>query len=200
MWPDELSIEDAQTRAWHAAYRRARNRFASHDWAQQLADEATQEALAQFLHVVGTGQICDARHARHWLIRAACQRVDDHFRSEGIRQRHQQAVYKRLVEIRQLASTLQAAVFEALKDLPDSDRVLLEDYYYEGLTLEELAERHLPDPNRSLPARQQAIHRRLRRLRESLRPALSEWAPAPVTITDSRPPRLARRRLRGTPQ
>ena len=103
----------------------------------QDAEDATQAALLKI--AAGAGELREARAFKSWLYRVAFHTAVDHRRQRESRRRlHEER--SPMID-RPLTPAAFDALHGALADLPDADRLLLAEHYFEKVPLEELGRR-----------------------------------------------------------
>ena len=103
----------------------------------QDAEDAAQEALTKI--VSGAGELKEPRAFKSWLYRLVYRTAVDHLRRRDARRRNETG--RAAVTERPLAEDARVAVHEAMIRLPDVDRLLLVEHYFEKTPLEELGRR-----------------------------------------------------------
>ena len=139
-------------------YRIALNRLRS----PSDAEDITQEVLLKlYLH---RGAFDDDRHAKHWLIRVTLNQCRSMWRSP----------WKKMLPIDELCRTIpftdqkDSDLFRAVMELPEIHRTILYLFYYEDLSVNEIAE--------LMQLRVSTVTSRLHRARKRLKYDLTEGA------------------------
>lgn len=144
---------------YRLAYARTGNR--------QDAEDLMQEVFLCLLRK-GPDRFRDQNHAKAWLLRVTIQRANNLYRSAC---RRREVPLEAAAEIKSTDPEALGAV-EAVQALPPKLRLVTHLFYYEGLSVAEIA--------RTLGVSQGAVKTRLSRAREKLRYILTERGEAYV--------------------
>lgn len=155
---DYIQAEQLVARYGQTIYRLAYARTGS----REDAEDITQET---FLHLVRANpQFRDEEHRKAWLLRVASNCAGDLFRTSWRRKN------RPLEEAEHIAAAEPesegAGVLEAVWSLPEDYRIPVHLFYYEGMSVAEIAQ--------ALGKREGAIRTRLFRARTMLRDKLRE--------------------------
>ena len=154
---DKACFTGAVTRYQHMVYRTALHSLGN----PQDADDAVQEV---FLRLFGCRERFDGEeHLRHWLLRVTVNYCRDVLRSPW---RKRRAPLEELPETPVFDKPEQAALFREVLALPEKYRTVLNLFYYEELSVREIAQ--------LLGTAASTVTTRLARARQRLKERLGE--------------------------
>jgi RNA polymerase sigma factor (sigma-70 family) len=143
----------------------------------QDAEDAAQVALIKI--AAGAGDLSEPRAFKSWLYRLVYRTAVDHLRRRQVRRRNEKE--RPAVPDPAQSEAARAAVHEAMARLPDGDRLLLVEHYFENTPLEELGRRE--------GVTRVAIWKRIELARERLKRGLAGagFALGPLSVLESVP-------------
>lgn len=103
----------------------------------QDAEDAAQEALLKIAS--GAKELREPRGFKSWLYRLAYRTAVDHLRRRATRRRTEEGSAS--MTAAPLSNEQCEAIHEAMAALPDDDRLMLVEHYFEKVTIEELGRR-----------------------------------------------------------
>jgi RNA polymerase sigma factor (sigma-70 family) len=170
MWPDDFPdwYEWTYPQVYRAIYRYLRRRGLPQHRAADLAEDATQEAARRAAERTGDpGYFQSREHLRNWMIAVA-----RNFARDQLSRQHASQFPVGHDEPQRSSSRQErfASVWDCFSRLPPQDQGILDWYYWDRLSDEQIGQ-VLFDPSEGTPA---ALSQRARRLRLSALARLRE--------------------------